>query len=201
MKVHPATRRATVLRVLLVLCGLGTLCVGLVAFMVYRTLTVGGDLRAARNVVTRDLDLNLARQVQISAHPWLVGLARFGLSFAPLEPEAQLALKAVRGAEVGVYALTATPDARQRSTLFNQVDARLTKRGWHRLVAVSGDGNLVMVYGPDAERDADELEVFVLVLDGRDLVMVSGAGNLAPLVQLAEGHLPADLPAFANWRR
>lgn len=201
MKAHAPTRNASVLRVLVILSCLTTLVVGVVGLAIYRTLTVGGDLRAARNVVLNDLKIRCHSQVQVSAHPWLVGLVRFGLSFAPLEPEARLAIKTIRGAEIGVYQLASTPDAAQRLTLFQKVDQRMTKRGWHRTVAVFDQEDMVMVYAPTDERAPDDFEAFVFVLDGQDLVLVSGAGNLEPLVELVDGRLAEKLPALAAWRR
>ncbi len=202
MKPSTHSRHATVLRVLVVLSCVCLLVIGLIALAVYRTLTVGGDLRAARNVVVKDLNVGYASKVEVSAHPWLVGLVRFGLSFAPLEPEARLALKSVRGAEVGVYQLASSLDGAQRLTLFRQVDDRLAKRGWSRMVTVFDRDNLVLVYAPAGELDPDEVEAFVLVLDGRDLVMVSGSGNLAPIAELVSGQLGDKLPApfLAAWR-
>ncbi len=185
MKLPSYGRQATVLRVLLVLSCLGTVVIGLIALAVYRTFTVGGDLRAARNVVSKELNVPYASRVEVSAHPLLVGLVRLGLSFVPLEPEARLAIGAVRGAEVGVYELGEDPDPVQQVAVFRQVEERMTRRGWSRVVAVCDRDDLVLVYAPDEEMEPDEVEAFVFVLNGRNLVMVAGQGNLEPVVELA----------------
>lgn len=202
MQLPAHSRHASVLRVLVVLSCLCLLVIGLIGLAVYRTLTVGGDLRAARNVVAKELNVPYASRVEVSAHPLLVGLVRFGLSFAPLEPEARLAMKSIRGAEVGVYELASNLDQAQRLALFRQVDARLSKRGWSRMVTVFDRDDLVMVYAPAGEVNRDDVDAFVLVLNGRDLVMVSGSGNLAPIAELVSGKLAERVtpPFLAAWR-
>ena len=87
MNVHRLQRRASVLQVLAVLAGVCLVGVGLVVLLVYRTITVGGDIRAVRGVLLKDLGVKCASKVEIRAQPWVVGLTRLGLSFAPLEPE------------------------------------------------------------------------------------------------------------------
>ena len=182
------------LRVLAILAALCTLAVGLLAFAIYRTITVGGDLRAARNVVLKELNVRYASKLEVSAHPLLVGLARFGVGLAPIDREARLALKAVRGAEVGVYQLTSNLDAEQRTTLFHKVDQRMEKRGWNRTVAVMDGDDMVLVYTPAGEMDLDELEAFVFVLNGRELVLVAGMGNLEPVRDLIDDKVREHLP-------
>ena len=185
------------------LAALCLLAVGLIGLVVYRTLTVGGDIRTARSAVLKDLNIKCASKVEVTAHPWLVHLVRFGLSFAPIEPEAQLAMKAFRGAEVGVYQLRSAMGDSERRAVFNQIDQRLTGRGWDRTVAVLEGDDLVMVFVPDKELDLDDDEAFVVVLDGNDRVLVSGRGNLEPIVELVAGKLGErfSLPAFANVNR
>ncbi len=185
MKLTPNPRRAAVLQVLAVLAAVCLTVIGLAGLMVYRTLTVGGDLRAVRGAVLQDLRLTCSSKVEVSLHPWLVGLARTGLSFAPLEPEARLAIQAVRGAEVGYYQLGTALDERQRRDLFEKVNQRLEKRGWERMVTVLGRDELVLVYTPTDELSTEKLEAFVLVLNGRELVLVSGGANLEPILELA----------------
>ena len=203
MKLHRSFRRAAVLQVLAVLAAVCLLAVGLVGLVVYRTITVGGDIRAARNAVLKDLNIKCASKVEVTAHPLLVHLVRFGLSFAPIEPEARLAMKAFRGAEVGVYQLRSSLGVSERRAVFSQIDQRLAGRGWERTVAVLDGDDLVMVFTPEKELDLDDVAAFVVVLNGHDLVLVSGRGDLEPIVELVTGKMGErfSLPAFASLNR
>lgn len=203
MKTRQQNHRAAVLQVLAVLASICFLTFALVAFAIYRTVTVGTVLRSARNAVLRDAHLRFTHRIEATARPWLVNAARFGLGFAPLDPDARLAIQSIRGAEVGVYELTANPDESERRNLFGQVDKRLEERGWTRTVAVYDRDEMVMVYTPQKEVSASKVEAFVFVLNDRQLVMVSGKGNLEPIVELVNRkmehhHLPG--PLFASWR-
>jgi hypothetical protein len=200
MNAHRHSRRASVLQVLAVLASICLLGVGLVGLAVYRTITVGADLRAVRNVVLKDLHVHCASRIEVTAHPLLVDAARFGLSFAPLEREARLAIQSFRGAEVGVYELTSRLDQQQRHALFQKVDRRMEAQGWSRTVAVLNHDDLVLVYSPDRTAAPDRLEAFVVVLNDDNLVLVSGKGNLEPIAELIRekmgDHLPG--PLFAQ---
>lgn len=203
MKIRPQTHRAAVLQVLAVLASICFVTFALVAFAVYRTVTVGSDLRSARNAVLRDAHLRFTHRIEATARPWLVSAARFGLGFAPLDPDARLAIQSIRGAEVGVYELTARPNEPDRRDLFKSLNVRMEERGWTRTVAVYDRDDMVMVYTPAKELSASKVEAFVIVLNDRQLVMVSGKGNLEPIVDLVNRkmehhHLPG--PLFASWR-
>ena len=202
MNVHRLQRRASVLQVLAVLAGVCLVGVGLVVLLVYRTITVGGDIRAVRGVLLKDLGVKCASKVEISAQPWVVALTRLGLGFAPLEPEARLAMKSIRSAEVGVYRLAANLNDRERCELFRQVATRMADRHWDRTVTVIGRDEMVMVFSPDEKENSSNIDAFVFVLNGRDLVLVSGRGNLDPIVELARTKMGESMPAqlAAHWR-
>lgn len=202
MNVYRHDRHASVLQVLAVFAGISLVGIGLIALLVYRTITVGGDMRSVRGAVMNDMGVKCTSKVEVSAQPWLVGLARLGLNLAPLDPEARLAIQSIRGAEVGVYHLASEFDVRERHQLFNKVAARMAERDWDRAVTVINRDQLVMVFTPDEKMNADNIEAFVFVLNGRDLVLVSGKGNLQPIIELLSTKMDAHMPAalVAHWR-
>lgn len=195
-------RNGAVLQVLAVLAGICLIGLSAIAFAVYSTVTVGSDMRAVRNVAAKEAHLRFAQQWEGTAHPLLVDVARFGLSFAHLQPEARLAIQSVRGAEVGFYELTTPPNDATRQRLFRDFSQRLEQRGWSRTVSVLDREDLVMVFVPNSETSAQEFRAFVVVLNERQLVLVSGRANLEPMAELVESklnnHLSGPLLAHAR---
>jgi hypothetical protein len=83
--------------------------------------------------------------------------------------------------EVSVHELTSSrPD---RARILTDADARMSKRGWDRVVMVLEGQTAVAVY-TQAEQSGD-LKISALVLEGRQMVAVTGRGNLEPIFELA----------------
>jgi len=64
-------------------------------------------------------------------------------------------------------------------------DSTMTARGWERVVGVMNSHNLVAVYVPERNISAHRLKCCVLVLDGKEMVLVSVQGNPEPLLTYA----------------
>ena len=103
-----------------------------------------------------------------------------------VDPDARLALRALRGAEVGVYRIRG--QAGERSSVLDRVDEAMTQKGWQRLVGVMNPNELVAVFVPENVRTARNVEVCVLVLNEREMVVVGARGDLEPLMEMAMSH-------------
>ena len=78
----------------------------------------------------------------------------------------------------------------------------MADRHWDRTVTVIGRDEMVMVFSPAEKENSSNIGAFVFVLNGRDLVLVSGRGNLDPIVELARTKMGESMPAqlAAHWR-
>jgi len=169
----------------------------LVALGVWSCIRVGGDARALRTAALRASGQRWDRQVEVSAGPMLLGLARLGIGFAPVERDARLALDAVRRAEVAVFKSRSGGGTDAGMPVLRAADATMTRRGWERLVGVVNDEATVAVYVPRGRSSDESLEACVLVLNDEHLVVVSARTELMPLLELAERHQRGHGPLFA----
>lgn len=133
-------------------------------------------------------------QIQVSAGPGLLALARAGLALTPAEPPARTAARAVRSFKVSVHRHLAGNC--QGPGLLAAADQALGRHGWERVVAALEGRELTAVYtraGADAAR---HLPVCVLAFDGEALVLVSAVGDLEAVLALAREHLPSAVWAL-----
>jgi hypothetical protein len=145
------------------------------------------DLRGS---VTKSMDMAMQTKVQFSVGPTIIGLGKVAISFVDdVPPEAKMAISAMRNASVGVYELDRMPSADQRIALWEATGQSLESEGWTRIVSFNENHQSVMVFMPNAARDTDELEVCVIVCDGRELVIVSATADSKPLVELVRGQM------------
>jgi hypothetical protein len=118
-------------------------------------------------------------------------VVRAGLSLLPLDPDAQTVLQAARGFEVGVYQLSQGADWRTcagRNCLLKAADDAMAKRGWDRLVGVSQERELVVVYVPKEQSRLRNVRACVGVINGGQLVLAGVRSNLEPLLELVQKH-------------
>lgn len=194
MKRPPSTSRAFILKLLLVLIAVVMTGLLLLGFAVVRTLTPGQEVRVVRNEIRDLFKTSFQSRIEISAKPWMVGLARLGLGFAPIEPRAKTAMGAVRGADVGVYRLNSTPVREEFPTLIDTISGHLEKKDWERVVTVLDREEIVLVFSQMNGSDPTDVQVLTVVLNGEELVIVSGRGNLLPLMDLVDEQLKEHLP-------
>lgn len=162
--------------------------------MVFLVLAVAvglaGILRPSREVanlretVWRSSPDRWEKEIELGVGPVILGLARAGLAFVDLEPEVRTALRAVRAASVGIYRLEGTGRSRDGAVWMEEVDARMTRRGWERALAVLDGHECVMAYVPAKIRSTENLKVCVLVLEGEQMVVTSVRANPKPLMEL-----------------
>lgn len=147
-------------------------------------LTISGDTRALRNSVVKGDDAQWHKKVElnIGSVPFAVG--RMVVPFLDIDPDAKLAVSAVRALDVSVYELKSSEPNRAR--ILTEADARMNKRGWDRAVAALNNDATVAVYTKG--KPGDELKVSVLVLNERNMVAVTGSGRLEPVMEIAMRH-------------
>ena len=199
--IRTAPRRTGVLAALGI-AGLGVLLFWAgVAFLLTGYVRLGRDMKNLRNILTQSLATGWHKEVELNLGACTLEAARVGLSFAPLDPEARQALRAVRGAEVGVYRLSQGRPATDPGAMLTAADGAMKARGWDRLVGVVNPRECVVVYVPRQLRSPRDVTACVVVLEERQLVIVSARGNVEPLWQLAlreagarpKAHLPVRL--------
>jgi len=123
-----------------------------------------------------------------------LGLARTVLSFVPEEDDdgVQMArdiIRLVRKVEVGYYQLDDATDANRRDVL-REIDPTMMDAGLEPVVRHAEPGELVTIY---IEVDEDRVkQVFAVVLDGSELIMVRVHGELEEAVLIALGETDMD---------
>jgi len=171
---------------------------------------LGGETAALRQAVAHTSQAELKKKLTLSVGGFSTGLVRLGSRFFNLPREPRAALDAVRGAEVGLFTLPEPLARAHHVTILAEADKVMTKRGWTRLVGVSEGTELVAIYVPSGELSARKIRCCVMVLDRQELVLVSAAARLNPLLELARqefhvheqlknlGWFGSDNPAVEN---
>lgn len=161
-------------------------------------VTLDSDARTLRRHVMRATEADWTTKVQVSVGRATIGTVRTGLLFArqPEVEDARLALSAIKNASVGVYELASDSAADwSGNRILTDTDQAMQKRGWSRLVGVTGRNETVMIY-VDEDADEDEpLDICVAVVTNRELVVVSATVDADALSRLVERHTAGDLRA------
>lgn len=186
----PPANRATPRRTG-VLAALGIACLSVllfwavVAYLLTGYLRLSADMKNLRNTLTQTLTAGWQKEIELNIGSCTIGAAHAGLSFARLDPEARAALRAIHGAEVGVYRLAHGRPGADQAAMLMAADGAMAGRGWDRLVGVVNPHEFVAVYVPVQLRSPRDVTACVVVLEERQLVIVSARGNLEPLWKLA----------------
>jgi len=146
---------------------------------------INSDARTLRDSVTKSSRARWDEEIEIGVGAITLNLARLGLSFVDLDPEARTMLSAVRGADVGVYRTHSEPGLKEFAAMLADADQAMARRGWDRLVTVSEARELVAVYVPANVRSPSNVKICLVALNGRELVVASARSNLEPLMELA----------------
>lgn len=169
--------------------GILGLCLFMAAVAIVDLLTLNHDAAAMRRAVFAATAAGTTTQVQLSVGPVLLGTVRAGLGFIhDVPPEALLALKGMKAASVGVYALDRPVSADERSRVLTAVDPVMTERGWQRLVLASEGKDTVMIYTKPTDDEHDPMRMCLAVCEAREIVIVSATADPAVLAQLAVQH-------------
>jgi len=151
--------------------------------LAFAVLHVSGDTRALRNAVIHGDGARWKKQVEVNVGSLPLWAARCVLPFTGAPPEAREALSAVRSVEVSLHELReAEPD---RARIMREADEMMHKRGWDRVVGVLDHKTAVAVYALPESGRGGNVKVSVLVLEGKQMVAVSGRAKLEPVFELA----------------
>jgi hypothetical protein len=146
---------------------------------------VSSDAEALRNSVMKSVAAEWDKQIEIGVGWVTLTVARLGLAFVDLPPEARTALRAVRGAEVGVYHRRGTGARWDAAALLAAADQAMNSRGWDRLVTVLKEHEGVLVYVLGNSQSPRNMKTCVVVLNQHDMVVATARADLQPLMQLA----------------
>lgn len=164
-------------------------CVLMGAVAIVDLITLSRDAAAMRRAVFSAVQADKSTHVQLSVGPVLLGTVRVGLGFVRDVPEeARLALKGVKAASVGVYALDRAVSAEERSRVFAAVDPVMIGRGWERLVIASEDKDTVMIYTQPTDDEHDPIRLCLAICEAKEIVIVNATAEPDVLVQLAARH-------------
>lgn len=167
--------------ILIPLIPLGGLALGVASYF-----RLSSDTRALRNELTQASGAKWRKHIGLNIGNHTLGLARVTSSFVEMDPDAQTALHAVRGVEVVIYELDSTAKVPNRAAMLNATDTAMNSRGWERVVGVLDGDDMVSVFLPVKITSANQLKCCVVVLDGRQLVLVSAQVNPQPLLELVQ---------------
>ncbi len=155
--------------------------VGVIAVTSY--IRLGADATALKNSVMAIAPAKTRVVVNVG---WLTtGVGRLVASFFPLPPEAHMAIRSIRAAEVGVYRMECPPGHLDRAQVLAKTESTMRKRGWERIVGVSQDKDLVAVFVPQ-KVSSTRLKCCVLVVNDEDLVVVTARGNIDEVLRFAQ---------------
>jgi hypothetical protein len=161
----------------------GVILLPLVAVMgVTSCLRLGSDATALRNSVIKIAPAKA--RVVVNVGLLTTGVGRLVAGLFPIPPEAQMAMRSIRAAEVGVYRLEQRIEDLDRARVLSKAEDAMRKRGWDRIVGVSHDRELVAVFMPQ-KVCASNMRCCVLVVRDEDLVVVSARGKIEEVLKLA----------------
>ena len=146
---------------------------------------VSSDVRTLRESVMKSGAMEWNQEIELGVGAITLNLARAGLAFVDLPPEARAALHAARGAEVGVYRLRDARKPLNRAALLSAADKAMAGRGWDRIVGVLDQRELVAIYMPNDVRSARHVKICLLTLSGEEMVIACARSNLEPLMEMA----------------
>ena len=159
--------------------------VGLVTIGLTGCFKVSSDVGALRDSVMKAAPAEWEEQIEIGVGPLTLNLARAGLAFVDLEPEARTALHAVRSIEVGVYKRRSGDQKLNQAAMLSAADKTMAGRGWDRVVGVMDRRELVAIYVPAQVRSIQDVKVCLVTVNGQELVVASARSNLEPLMEMA----------------
>lgn len=149
-------------------------------------IRLGADTTALRNSVIKTVPAKA--RVVVNVGILTTGVARLVAGFLPIGPEAHMALRSIRAAEVGIYRLEQPVEDLDRARVLYLAEGVMRQRGWDRIVGVSQDKGLVAVFVPK-KISASNLRCCVLALSDEDLVVVSARGNIAEVLEFARAKI------------
>lgn len=182
----PVTRapnRNPWLWLLLLLVSLPFVVIGALTVAVANCFYLSADTEDSQSELARAGGSEWRQQIAFSIGSVPLWAARTGLACVKMDAEARAAVQSVRGVEVGIYELASGSKAPDRAAMLTAADKAMTAHGWERVVGVLDGDEMVGVYLPTKMTSPRRVQACVVVLDGRQLVIVSARGNLEPLME------------------
>lgn len=159
---------------------------GLLAYGVTSYFRLSGDTAALRDSLLSSAQGRCNKRLALNVGWATVGLARAGLGFCDMPPEARQALQSVRGGDVALYRLGGPVN---RAGIIIEADRMMRNRKMERVVGVSTGDDLVAVYLPSGKIAPQRVRCSVLVVHGEEAVIVGARGNLKPILELIANEL------------
>jgi hypothetical protein len=179
------TRRPKPGRRFFLFLGTLTILLSLPVFGLASCFFLSRQAKGLRDSVLRATGADWRTAIELNAGSLALALARTGLSFCDLPPEARTVLDSVRQAEVGLYQRPSGKGLLGRTNPLDAADQVMATQGWDRLVGVVNHQNLVAVYVPRKQDSESDVKICALVLDRRQMIVVSARADLGPLFELA----------------
>jgi hypothetical protein len=152
--------------------------------------------RALRTAVVEAVPGQWHERVGINVGYFTCALARYASSFVKLPPEARAGIDSLRGAEVSISHLEESGGTPDFTALLARADKTMGSRHWQRIVGVVQDKQFVAVYAPNGLRSFKRASCCVVVLNGKELVVVSARANLTSLLDIIQHHIHEKLPVL-----
>jgi hypothetical protein len=153
---------------------------------------LGSDAAALQAVVLKNMQGSWHKKIALRAGFFTTGAIRFGSRAIKLDAEPRAAIESLRGAEVAVYSLNEELLPTNYGSIVKEADNVMSARGWERIAGVSKDGKLVAIFAP-RKASGTSLKLCVLVLDGSNLVIAAGKGEMKPLFDLAMKRVSSEM--------
>jgi hypothetical protein len=154
-------------------------------FVVWGFFRLSSESEALRESLMGSVQGKWDKKIGLHVGVFSTALVRAGSRFFEMPPEPRAALEAIRSVEFGIYELREDPGPIDAGAILARADKAMSGRGWQRAVGVVHEHQVVAVYLPRREVRLGSLKCCLLVLESRNLVVLSAKGNLEPLVELA----------------
>ncbi len=168
------------------------LAAGFCVYSVTGYFRLGPDAAAMRRSVMGSIGGSWDKTIAVNVGGFTVGLVRLGSRFFPMDAEPRAAFESLRNAEVGIYKFRSEPQCADRASILATLDRAMAGRGWHRVVGVCKDQDLVSVYVPRKRLSPRRTRACIMVLHEGQLIIASACGNLDPLMVLAAKHIDLE---------
>jgi hypothetical protein len=154
---------------------------------------VSSDTQALRDAALDSGFAKAEEKIEFGVGFFTVGLARFASKYVDIPPEARTALASLKHAECAVYEVRGRQG--DLSSILNDADEAMERRGCERLVGVVHENELVAIYVPRHMKSVRDVTASVLVLNREHLVCATARADAEDLLQLAMGKLGEEMRA------
>jgi hypothetical protein len=177
----------------LVVIGVVSLFVMLPLVLIAGCFRAGPETRVMRNAL-RDAAFAHGvweKRIEVRGGPLMFAAVRaISSCFDEFPAEARDALRVVQDADVGLYELSHDESTTGGASCVFAATRAMNDRSWDCIVSVTDRAQTVAIFVPrDFAASDDTLPACVLVVEGRNLVVVSARLAVEPLMALAQSQL------------